>query len=356
MKKTHISLKLIFNIMVIGLCVGISAFFFFSKDGLNDLLHSNQSVLWCWIVVAVASQLIYMLMETIVIYIFIKEEYPNFSFLDAVKVALTGLFWSAITPSSTGGQPMQIYLLYSMKIEVGYGTSRLVQKFLVYQIVLTSISIVAVILNFNQILESENVALLTVLLVFGFISQFAVTFIICLFSFSPNLSRKVIMFFAKVLSKFKIVKNLNGIVDNIDKQLDTFHNSNKDIYKKPKILVPAIILTFIQFIAMFLVPYFIYLALVPDATAGPVTLITSQAFVNLMSGMIPIPGASGAAEIGFTAFFGPLFFGALKSATLIWRTISYYGVVFFTAPFAYITKGKSDEAKAAHEKLKSKDN
>ncbi len=356
MKKQRISFKLIFNILVIGLCLGIAAYFFFSKDGLNDLLHSNQNVLWHWIIVAIASQLIYMLIETIVIYIFIKEKYPNFSFLDAVKVALTGLFWSAVTPSSTGGQPMQIYLLYSMKIEVGYGTSRLVQKFLVYQVVLTTISIISVILNFRQILESKNVAILIILLAFGFISQIAVTLMICLFSFSPKLSRKVIMFIAKILSKVKIVKNLNEKLDNIDKQLDTFHNSNKDIFKKPKLFIPAIVLTFIQFIAMFLVSYFIYLALVPNSTAGPVTLITSQAFVNLMSGMIPIPGASGAAEIGFTAFFGPLFLGTLKSATLIWRTINYYGVVFFTAPFAYITKDKTDEAKAAHERLNGKDN
>ncbi|MGN0489619.1 MAG: YbhN family protein [Ruminococcus sp.] len=356
MKKPHISFKLVFNVLVIGLCLGISAFFFFSKDGLNDLLHSNHNVLWYWIIVAVASQLVYMLMETIVVYIFIKEEYPNFSFLDAVKVALTGLFWSAITPSSTGGQPMQIYLLYSMKIEIGYGTSRLVQKFLVYQIVLTSISIASVIINFRQIFESKNISLIIILLAFGFVSQIAVTLIICLFSFSPNLSRKVIRFLAKILAKFKIVKNLDEVLKSADKQLDTFHNSNKDIYKKPKLLIPAIILTIIQFIAMFLVPYFIYLALFPNPTAGPVTLVTSQAFVNLMSGMIPIPGASGAAEIGFTAFFGPLFLGTLKSATLIWRTINYYGVVLFTAPFAYITKGKTDEAKAAHEKLKSKDN
>jgi hypothetical protein len=351
MKKSRVSLKLVFNILVIVLCLGIACYFFFSDDGLYDLLHSNQQILWYWIAVAIGSQLLYMFIETLVVYIFIKEEYPNFTFIDATKVSFTGLFWSAITPSSTGGQPMQIYLLYSMKVEVGYATSRLMQKFLVYQSVLTFISIVSVLLNFQYIFESDNRVLLIILLAFGFISQLAVTFIIVLFSFSPKLSRKFIMLITKILSKIKILKNLDEKLDSINKQLDTFHNSNKDILKNPKLLVKTVVLTFIQFIAMFLVPYFIYLALVENPTAGPVTLVTSQAFVNLMSGMIPIPGASGAAEIGFTAFFGPLFFGALKSATLIWRTINYYGVVFCTAPFAYITKGETDEAKAEQEKL-----
>ena len=153
------------------------------------------------------------------------------------------------------------------------------------------------------------------------------------------------MFFAKVLGKIRIVKNLDSKISDIDKQLDTFHSSNKNIYKKPKLLIPAVILTFVQFIAMFLVPYFIYLSF-GMTDIGPVQIATSQAFVKLMSGMIPIPGASGAAELGYTAFFGAIFVGGtLKSSALIWRVINYYGVIFATAPFAYLTKDKTDQAK-----------
>ena len=345
MKKKSFPTKLVFNIFVICLCVGIVCFFFFSEDGLRDLLQSGQGIIWQWIVVAVISQLVYMFTETTVIYLFIRERYKNFSYLNALKVSFTGLFWSAVTPSSTGGQPMQIYLLHSMNVEIGYATSRLMQKFLVYQVVLTFISIISVILNFGYILTNDNIVFITVLLVFGFVSQLAVTLVIVMFSFSPNISRKFIMFFAKVLGKIKIVKNLDSKISDIDKQLDTFHSSNKNIYKKPKLLIPAVILTFVQFIAMFLVPYFIYLSF-GLTDIGPVQIATSQAFVNLMSGMIPIPGASGAAELGYTAFFGAIFVGGtLKSSALIWRVINYYGVIFATAPFAYLTKDKTDQAK-----------
>ncbi len=345
MKKKSFPTKLVFNIFVICLCVGIVCFFFFSEDGLRDLLQSGQGIIWQWIVVAVISQLVYMFTETTVIYLFIRERYKNFSYLNALKVSFTGLFWSAVTPSSTGGQPMQIYLLHSMNVEIGYATSRLMQKFLVYQVVLTFISIISVILNFGYILTNDNIVFITVLLVFGFVSQLAVTLVIVMFSFSPNISRKFIMFFAKVLGKIRIVKNLDSKISDIDKQLDTFHSSNKNIYKKPKLLIPAVILTFVQFIAMFLVPYFIYLSF-GMTDIGPVQIATSQAFVNLMSGMIPIPGASGAAELGYTAFFGAIFVGGtLKSSALIWRVINYYGVIFATAPFAYLTKDKTDQAK-----------
>lgn len=346
MNKIKISPKLIMNVLVVGLCLGIAGFFFFSEGGLYDILNSDINVIWYWVVAAVGAQLAYMMLETVVIYIFVKDEHKRFSFMDAMKVSFLGLFWSAVTPSSTGGQPMQIYLMYSMGISVGYSTSRLMQKFLIYQVVLTSVSIVSVIINFDFVIHSENSTLLIILVIFGFVSQFLVTAVFLLFSFSPNLSRKLIMLCARLLQKIRIIKNVDEKVKSIDKQLTTFHTSNKDIYKKPKLIIVGTVLTFFQFIAMFLVPYYLYRAF-GFSEASPVDLISCQAFVNLMSGMIPIPGSSGAAELGFTAFFGAYFGETLKGAALIWRVINYYGVVLLTAPFAYITKSKTDEAKKA---------
>ncbi len=355
MSKFKIKPKLVFNCLVIGLCIGIVLYFIFSKDGLNDLLHSDINVIWYWIVIAVISELLFMFFETLVIYIFIKDDCPEFSFTDAIKVSLMGLFWCAVTPSSTGGQPMQVYLMHSMGISIGYATSRLIQKFMVYQVVLTLINIVSVIINLGFILNLSNAALVIVLLAFGFITQIGVTAVMLLFSFSPKLSRRLIMFIAKILNKIRIIKNVDEKVAAIDEQLSNFHTSNKDIYKKPKLLIPATIFTFIEFVFMFLVSYFIYRSLGFDA-AGPVQIISSQAYVNLMSGMVPIPGASGAAELGFAAFFGTFFLhGTLKSAALVWRFINYYGVVFFTAPFAYISKGKADRAVIMEEEINRED-
>ena len=246
---------------------------------------------------------------------------------------------------------MQIYLMHSMNIPVGYSSSRLIQRFMVYQVVLCSINIVSVIINMGTIMSQpgNNVKLIIVLLALGFITQIGITAMFLIFSFSEKISKKLVLFFTKVLHKIKIVKNPDQKIQNIEKQLESFHSSNKEIYKKPKLLTKAGLLTFGQFISMFLVSYFIYRSLGFNA-AGPIQIISCQAIVNLISGMIPIPGASGAAELGFTVFFGPFFLnGTIKSATLIWRFINYYLVVVATAPFAYFTKGKGKEPPAEEE-------
>lgn len=352
-KKKKISGKLIFNILVAALCVFMVFFFFYSEDGLYDLLNSDVKISVFWILAAVGVQLVYMMLETIIVYYFIHRDYKHFTFWDAVKVSFVGLFWCAVTPSSTGGQPMQIYLLHSMKIDIGYATSRLLQKFLIYQVVLTSISIMAFIYKFNFFIEALTQPVILSVIIIGFATQLIITGVLVLVSFWPKLTKKMIFGIAKLLSKFKLLKNLEKKAQGLEKQLDLFHTSNKELYHHKKTLLITVILTFLQFIAMFTVPYCVYKAFGLSG-ATPVDMISSQAFVNLVSGMIPIPGASGAAELCFTAFFNGFFTPeTLKSATLIWRIINYYGVVLVTAPFAYITNNKSRNGKV--EKLANSD-
>lgn len=72
--------------------------------------------------------------------------------------------------------------------------------------------------------------------------------------------------------------------------------------------------------------------------------ICIQSFVLFTANLIPLPGASGGAELAFTMYFGSFFkIGAIskiKPAILMWRFITYYGAMLISAPFSYFTKGK----------------
>jgi len=63
-----------------------------------------------------------------------------------------------------------------------------------------------------------------------------------------------------------------------------------------------------------------WLAGVPD-----VTLLTLQTLLYISASFMPLPGASGAQEYGFSLFFGGIFPGSMMiSAILVWRFITYY--------------------------------
>ena len=68
----------------------------------------------------------------------------HISVLEGLKNALLGLYYSYITPSSTGGQPMQsAYLLRDKKIPVGISTAALIIKFMCFQCAFVLVSAVS---------------------------------------------------------------------------------------------------------------------------------------------------------------------------------------------------------------------
>lgn len=337
-KKFKISGRLILNVLVAALCVWMIFYFLYSEQGLYDLVTSSQEISLLWIGAAVLSYFTSVFADVLVIYLYIHDEYKQFKIRHSIRSVLLGLFWSGITPSSTGGQPMQVYYMSKHKVDVGYSSSRLLNRFLVYQITMTVMTVIAVILKFSYFQEHMDTPILSTLVTIGFISQTFITLVFVFLAFSKNLTAKATRGIASLLCKIRLIKDKDRLEKSLDTQLAKFHSGNRMIFSKPKLVIAAVLLTVVQLIAMFLVPYCIYRSF-GLYEASPFDMVCSQAFVTLISGMIPIPGASGAAEFSFTALFALFFTPAtIKSATLIWRIITYYLSIIVGAPFAYMTK------------------
>ncbi len=337
-RKFKISGRLILNLAVAALCIWMIFYFLYSEQGLYDLLASPQGINSGWIFAALLSYCTSVFADVLVIYLYIHDEYKQFKIRHSARSVLLGLFWSAITPSSTGGQPMQVYYMSKHKVDVGYSSSRLLNRFLVYQITMTVMTVIAVILKFSYFQEHMDTPILSTLVTIGFISQTFITLVFVFLAFSKKLTAKATRGIAALLCKVKLVKDKERLKKSLETQLAKFHTGNRMIFSKPKLVLAATLLTVVQLIAMFMVPYFIYRSF-GLSEASPFDMVCSQAFVTLISGMIPIPGASGAAEFSFTALFALFFTPAtIKSATLIWRIITYYLSILVGAPFAYMTK------------------
>lgn len=349
-KRRKISGRLIINIFVIVFSICLVGYFFLSENGLMDLLRSSQTISLFWISMAVFAQLFNLLMDTFVTYNFVHLRYKHFSLWDAVKVCLVGQFFSAITPSSTGGQPMQVYLMTKMGINAGYGTSTMMQKFIVYQLTSTAYSILAIALRFDFFIENLDTPGMWIFVLIGFASQLIVTFALIVICFNRYLSTKFVNFLAKLFKKFKY-KKADQKIASLERQINMFHQSNKELLKESRLMVSSFLLVILQLTAILSVPYFIYRAF-GLSEASPVDMICCQAFVNVASSLMPLPGASGAAELGFSAFFG-VFFTAetIKSAILVWRIITYYGTILLSLPFSYFTKDKKEHEKDLEERM-----
>ncbi len=331
--------RLLFNIAIGLLTVVLVVFFVFSKNGIIDLFRNRVEFIVWWVVAAVALHLLNIFLDSLIIFILTKHSSPGITLAQALKIGLTGQFYCAVTPGASGGQPMQILAFSRMGVNAGHGTSALIQKFLVWQFTLCAYCIVAVAARFKFLSQFMNPPM-WILSIVGFTAQIGMIAVLLFASYNQALTTKIAFFFCDLGGKLRILRNVDEKKEKITEILTAFHDNNKSLRSNAPLRIKAYAVTFIQMTAYFLVPYCISRAF--GANYGIFDMLCAEAFVSMVSGLIPLPGASGVTEYCFSVFFSAYFAPqTMKSAILIWRTITYYGTVAITAPFAGIKKKES---------------
>ena len=342
-KRSSIPWGLLFNIAIVCLTVGLVVYFIFSKDGFIDLLNSGLKINAVWLLLALVMHLSNIAIDAAIIYLFVKRSTPDFKVRQAIVVSMVGQFYCAVTPGASGGQPMQILTMSRQGVKPSNGTAALIQKFLVWQFTLTAYSILAMCLRFRMFVENLDVAM-WLFTIIGFLGQVLTIVVLLLASFNKNVTSKVIGGIYRLLAKIHLMKNVDEKIKRLDESLTNFHDCNKDLNRNKKLVVEVYVLTFVQLTILFLIPYCIAKSIGNDGVQI-FDMICAQSFVSMVSGLVPLPGGSGAAEYCFSAFFGAVFNEQMiKSAILIWRTITYYLTIIISLPFAAIRKKKEPAA------------
>lgn len=340
-RRIRVPWSLIFNIVILALTGFLITFFVFSEGGFIDLINSGLKINVMWLLTAVFVHLLNIFLDTLIIYLFLKETCEEMTFYKALICGLTGQFFCAVTPSATGGQPMQVVSMSRMGIPATKTIAALIQKFLVWQFTLSAVCIIAVAARFgffSQFLDAP----MWVMSIVGFAAQLAMIAALLLASYCKPLTSRVVNWFIDILGKLHILKKPEEKKKSIDETLTSFHENNKTLNKNKELLVKVYAITAVQMISYFLVPFCIACSF--GIECNVFDMLCAQSYVYMVSCLVPLPGGSGASEYCFSVFFGAYFTEiTIKSAILLWRTIAYYGTIVFTAPFAMLKSRKSIE-------------
>lgn len=338
--------KVIFNASILILSVGLLVYFCVSENGLVDLAKNINEFRKEWLVLGFLGMFGDLILDAWLILLFTKSSEKKYRFRDAMKSGMVGHFYSAVTPFQSGGQPMQVYLMAKQGVDPGISTAAMVQKFLVYQTCLTLYSAAAILLRFSFFSSNLPGGILG-LAILGFLIQAAIIVALILFSFHRALTHRIVTWICSFLFKIRLLRDYESAITQIETQLAYFHDSNSELFRKKKLLVSTCVLTFLQQTSLFSVSYCVYRAFgLHEASA--LDMICAQAFVTMVSCMVPLPGAAGASEGSFYLFLSMFFTGGtIKSATLLWRIITYYSVILITAPFSRITKKMQESSELA---------
>ena len=251
-----------------------------------------------------------------------------------------GFFFSCITPSASGGQPMQIYYMKKEKISIPVSTVILMIVTITYKLVLVVIGIGIAIFG-RGFLHKYLEGILPVFYLGLMLNIFCVTFMTILV-FHPLLAKAILMKGMKLLERFHLMRKKEGRLKKLEASMDIYRNTAAYLKNNPLVIVKVIGITFIQRMALFAVTWFVYQAFGLHGT-GFWDILFLQAVISVSVDMLPLPGGMGISETLFLNIFSPVFGGLLLPGMVLSRGLGYYGELLISAAFtvvAQLTIGK----------------
>jgi uncharacterized membrane protein YbhN (UPF0104 family) len=264
-----------------------------SSFSFKALIESLKHAKVPWMICAGISMLGFIVFEGLALSSLIKGVYKEKKHPDGIVYAAADVYFSAITPSASGGQPASAFFMMWDGIPTAETTIVLLVNLIMYNVVLMLLGGIAFIIhgeifyNFElpgQILIIIGVVVL-VLLVVGFLMLIK----------KHNIMRSFFILLIMLGYKLHIIKYPHRRIRKLELTVARYSECAEAISGKVGMLLQAFIYNFLQKLSQILVTVFCYLALGGNIHNFD-EVLCSQILVTVGSNSVPIPGSMGVAD------------------------------------------------------------
>lgn len=313
-----------------ALLLGLTAYIILKDNSPAQIVEAVSRVQLPYILIGIIAMAIFLSCEALNIARCLKLFGYEVGGFRGLKYAAVGFFFSSVTPSASGGQPMQIYYMHKDKIEMSHGTLALLFELLSFETVTVTLSIVGFLYQRETI--TASMGNLQYLLLIGL----GINVIVMLLLVMTIFSKKAISVLSKwavgVIRAFSREKAYSVEI-LLEKQIAEYQRSAKYFKANKAIFAKTLATTLVQILAMYSVPFFIYKGFGLSEFSA-VEAMSLQAVLYVAVSALPLPGALGVSESAFMILFRTLFpAGILSSAMVLSRGISFYLFVLITGLF-----------------------
>lgn len=300
----------------------ILVLYFSMKDDYKTIINTIVNIDKIYLLIGFFLIFSYWFFKSIVMWIIVHNYKNEYRFRNSFQMILKTNFFHAITPFATGGQPYEIYSLKKSGLKITDSTNVSVQTFITYQISLVLLGIIAIVANYYLNLFPDN-KILSRLVTLGFIINFLVIVMLFVLTFTKKISKTIVSFILKILSKTKLIKDKENVKTRFENYLKDFYEGTKKILENKYKFIGCIALQFISLVSLYLIPFALFYG--TGLYINPLIVIATSAYVMLIGSFVPIPGGTGGLEYGFVLFFSNFSTGNIVAAImLLWRFITYY--------------------------------
>ena len=344
-----LSKKSVLNFLFLIAIFCLTLWSVFHGEDLGRVLVFLKSADSCWLVPAFACVVLFIMGEAVVLFYLMHTLGNRARFSHCCLYSFIGFFYSCITPSASGGQPMQVVAMRKDGIPVAVSTVVLGIITITYKSVLVLIGAVVLLIRPKALMVClEPVEPIIHL---GMILNVICITALLLLVFHPNLVRALATRILKGVNRIHPLKNMDAQMERLERILGQYRGT-AEFYKTHKsVMVRVFLITLAQRTILFLVTWFTYRAFHLSGRSLPM-IVTLQAMIAVAADMLPLPGGMGVSENLFLQIFQPIFGEALVlPGMVISRGISYYTQLILSAGMtvaaSFIIKDKSQKGNDA---------
>lgn len=321
--------KKFFNAIFFIVVFGLTVWAVFYGADLKLLLRCLRAVNPLFLLPAVACVICFILGESVILHYLFRVLGLETRFSRCCIYSFIGFFYCCITPSASGGQPMQLLAMHKDRIPVAPATVVLAIITILYKLVLVVMGVAVLVFRPASVMVYlEGVQ---GILYLGLVLNVICIAALLLAVFRPAVVRNLTAWTLQLINNIRPLKDPKGIEQKVEDMLSQYEGAAEFFLRNKAVMVKVFLLTFLQRCLLFSVTWFVYLSFGLEGH-GPVLITTLQGIIAVAADMMPTPGGMGISETLFLRIFNPIFGSTLVlPGMVVSRGISYYTQLLISA-------------------------
>lgn len=295
----------------------------FSADMFYQYIKQSDSG---WLYGGIVSMFGYIVFEGLAIYCIIEGLGYKRKLGSNIVYSSADIYFSAITPSATGGQPASAFFMIKDGMPPAVVTVALLVNLIMYTAAILVVGLICILIcpyifvNFNMVSR--------VLIVVGYIVIIFLGIVFMLLLFRKSLLERICNKVLKFLDQFKLIRNRKKKKKKLEKMMEDFRQCTEMVAGQRLMLWKAFLFNLLQRVSQIMVTVMVYMA-----SGGSFDKIgdvfATQSLVTIGSNCAPIPGAMGVADYLMLDGFSNLLDNInVTNLELLSRSLSFYVLIF----------------------------
>ena len=275
-----------------------------------------------WIIIAMICSVGYVIFEAVALCSILNGLGHRKRINNGIIYSTADVYFSAITPSATGGQPASAFFMVRDGIPAGVASAALILNLMMYNASIVFLGVIAIIIAPTSFMGFKLSS--KILIVLGFVGLSLLSlFFLSVLKASDKIFSTIRRFLNFLYAK-KIVHKLEHKLEKLDKIEADYNNCSALISGKNKIMRKAFLWNVIQRASQIIVPTLVFISMGGSGRLSKL-LFAKQCLITIGYNYVPIPGALGIADyLMIDGFSNLMTEGLAYELDMISRGLTFY--------------------------------